>query len=339
MHVLLTGASGFVGSHLLDQLMEQDVPTTLLLRATSSRRFLQSHLDRVRVVEGSLADGTAIRRALEGVTHVIHCAGATKAVRPSGLFAANQQGTRNLVQAINEREKDVECLVHVSSLAAGHPATAERPAREDDPPAPCSVYGASKLAAEREVREGCERPWVILRPAAVYGPRDREFLPLFRLASRGWAPVFGGGRQQLSLVYVKDLAQTVWNALTQDAVRGETLHVAAPGPVTTRELVLAIGDALGRRVRCVALPWLVLRAAAVGQGIAGRLTGRAGILTHGKLREVQAPGWVADTSRLRARLGEVCRTPLGAGLRETARWYAAAGWLRPPGEVNRRTTR
>lgn len=339
MHVLLTGASGFVGSHVLDVLMAHGVGVTLLLRPTSSRRFLQDHLTEVRIVEGSLADGTAVREALAEATHVVHCAGATKAVRPCELFAANQQGTRNLLQAIHDCGRTIECLVHISSLAAGHPATVDRPAREEDPPAPCSVYGQSKLAAEQEIRQDCERPWVILRPGAVYGPRDREFLPLFRVVTRGWAPLFGGGRQQLSLVYVKDLAQIVWNALTQDAVRGEVLHVAAPEPVTSRQLVLAMGRALGCSPRCVPLPWLVLRAAAAGQWIAGRLTGRPGILTHGKLREIQANGWVADTSRLRERLGEVCATPLEEGLRETARWYEAAGWLCPAGGPVRRTTR
>jgi nucleoside-diphosphate-sugar epimerase len=329
MRVLLTGASGFVGSHLLDGLMARKCEVTLLLRKTSNNRFVAPHRSRARVVLGSLADRGVLRDALTGVTHVLHCAGATKAVRSAGLMAANQQGTRNLIQAVQECRHHVERFLLVSSLAAGRPATAAHPARESDPPDPQSDYGHSKLAAEAEVHESCPVPWTILRPAAVYGPRDAEFLPLFRATARGLAPAFGGGRQALSLVFVEDLAQTALTALTHPNTCGRTLNVATEKTVTTGELARSIGTALGTRPRLVPLPWGLLWCVCVAQTLWSRITGRATILANGKFRELAAPGWVADTTALRDALGKVCSTRLGEGLERTAEWYRREGWVKP----------
>jgi nucleoside-diphosphate-sugar epimerase len=327
MKIFLTGANGFVGSHILDQLRAAGHAVTLLLRPTSDTRFIQSHLDHVRVVRGGLLDTDALNDALEGVTHVLHCAGATKAVREDGLFTVNQQGTRALVEAVNARGGQVKRFVHVSSLAAGRPGTRNDPAREDDPPAPRSAYGRSKLAAEQEVRARCAVEWTILRPAAVLGPRDREFLPLFQAVQRGWAPVFDGGRQELSLVMVRDVAAMTVAALTAPDVAGGVFNLVGPEVATTRELVQAIGVALDRAPRLLPLPWAVLRLACALQAAWAHLSGSATVLAHGKYRELSAPGWVADGSRLRAALGAGPSTPLADGLRQTAVWYRETGWL------------
>lgn len=328
MRVLLTGSSGFVGSHLLDGLMARGCDVTLLLRGTSRDRFLAPHLPRVRVVRGSLADGGAIRDAMTGASHVLHCAGATKAVREAGLMAANQQGTRNLVQTVNEHPDRIERFLLISSLAAGHPATSTRPARESDPSEPQSAYGRSKLAAETEVRGACAAEWTILRPAAVYGPRDTEFLPLFRAVARGIAPVFGSGSQELSLVFVKDLAEAALTALTHPRACRNTLNLASAEVVTTRELAREIGLALETRPWALPLPWTLLRLVCAAQTVWSRITGRATILAHGKFRELAAAGWVADTAGLREGLGAMCGTSLPQGLRQTVQWYRAEGWLK-----------
>jgi len=327
MKILLTGANGFVGSQLLDRLLADGHELTLLLRPTSDLRFIRSQLNRVRVVRGGLSDMPALEQAVVGVTHVVHCAGATKAVREEGLFAANQRGARSLIEVVNARREQIRRFVHISSLAAGRPGTVANPAREEDSPAPQSAYGRSKLAAEQEVRARCAVDWTILRPAAVLGPRDREFLPLFQTARRGWAPVFGGGRQELSLVLVGDLAAVIRAAVTVPGLSGEVFNVVGKEILTTRELVRAIGEAVGRRTRLIPLPWFLLRAACTGAGWWARLSGKPTVLAHGKYRELSAPGWVADGARLRAVLGECGATPLEEGLRQTAVWYRETGWL------------
>jgi nucleoside-diphosphate-sugar epimerase len=326
MKVLLTGANGFVGSHILDRLRAAGVATRLLLRSHSDTTFIQAHLPACEIARGSLEDPAALARAVDGVTHVVHAAGATKALTPAGLYAANQHGTRNLVQALGSADPGRR-LILLSSLAVSGPGTRAQPAREDQPPRPLSEYARSKLAAERELEALAPNDFVILRLAAVYGPRDREFLRLFRVAARGWTPLFDGGRQELSLVWAPDVAEVVWRALTAPPPEAPVVQVAGPEPVTAAQLAAAIAQALGRRARRLRLPRAVLP---VVCGLAAgwaRWSRRATLLAHGKHRELTAPGWVADIGRLRRWLGEVCATPLAEGLAATARWYREAGWL------------
>ncbi|MCP5519448.1 MAG: NAD(P)-dependent oxidoreductase [Verrucomicrobiales bacterium] len=327
MKVLLTGANGFVGSHILDRLRQDGMAVVLLLRPSSDTRFIVSHLDAVEVVRGDLANPGALAPVMAGVTHVIHCAGATKALHEEGLFAANRDGTTGLIHLVNEHADHIERVVHISSLAAGRSGRAEQPAHEDDSPEPLSAYGESKRAAEEVVCRHCRVDHMILRPAAVYGPRDREFLPLFAAAAKGWAPVFGGGRQELSLVFAPDLAAAVHAALTRSFSGGWIVNAAAAEVVTSRQLVLEVGKAAGRRGRLLPMPWAALRLVCGIQAGWARLVRRPTVLAHRKYRELSAPGWVADTTRLRSLLGDVCPTRLADGLERTWQWYREAGWL------------
>lgn len=327
MKVLLTGASGFVGSHVLDLLAERGIPVTVLLRASSSRRFLEPHLGRVRIVEGTITDPASLPPALEEISHVVHCAGATKAVHAAELYRVNRDGTRYLLDAVNARGDVIQRFIHISSLAVSGPGTAAVPARETAPPNPVSEYGRSKLAAEREVIANCGVPFVILRPAGVYGPRDQEFFPLFKAARSRIVPAFGGGRQELSLVFAKDLAAVVVAALQPAVKPGAVCHVASPGVITARQLTDELMRVMGVRAWTLPLPNAVLPPICGLAAIAARLTGRASILAHGKRHELAAPGWVADVTALRADLGTECLTPLSDGLRITLAWYREAGWL------------
>jgi nucleoside-diphosphate-sugar epimerase len=380
MRVLLTGGNGFVGSHILDRLVSEQIPTVLLLRRGCDTAFIAERLPtnqarvgqtflsagsgdfpvartpaglesppnrqagkpalpgtspvssapglfEVEVRYGQLDDRASLRAALEGVTHVIHGAGATKGLRRADLLRVNQTGTRNLIQAVNETAGQVQCVLYVSSLAAGRPGTRASPAREDDPPAPLSAYGQGKRAGELEVTERCRCSFVILRPAGVYGPRDREFLRLFKAAALGITPLFGGGRQELSLVYAPDLAEAVVRALTRPAADGPILNVAGEEVVTAAELARAIAVALGKRTVGLRLPSTVLHLVCLAAAAWATLTRQPTLLAHGKRRELTAPGWVGDTSRLQKALGPVCQTRLEAGLAATLRWYQDQGWL------------
>lgn len=330
MKVLLTGANGFVGSHLLDRLRADGIPTVLLLRRRSNTRFIAQHLPHVEVHHGGLDDLPTLRKAVAGATHVLHCAGATKALRAGDLFAANQAGTRNLVQAVNETAESttpVQRLVHLSSLAAGRAGTRAAPACEDDPSEPLSEYGRSKRAGEREVIAGCRREFVVLRPCAVYGPRDAEFLRLFKAARAHVLPVFGGGLQELSLVFAPDLAAAAVRALTGPGIAGRLLNVAGAEVVTAGELAAAIARALGGRMFRLSLPAGVLKLVCALASAGARLTGKATVLAHGKYRELTAPGWVCDTTRLQSAMGPLCQTRLADGLSATLAWYREHGWL------------
>lgn len=327
MKVLLTGANGFVGSHILECLRQRALPAAVLLRATGNRQFIEPLLTEVEVRPGSIADLASLREAVRDVTHVIHCAGVTKVPRPAEFFAVNQQGTANLVAALNERGGQVQRLVYISSLAAAGPAVLARPARESDPPAPVSDYGRSKLAAECEITERCRSEFVILRPPGVYGPRDTEFLRLFRAVRGAIVPDIARGAQELSLVYVTDLAQAVVDCLEHPRAAGHRYNVAAPEVLTARQFTDEVVRAMACRPWRVSLPGWVVRGVGAVATAHSRVFKQASVLAHDKYRELLAPGWVCDSSRLRDELGLVCSTGAREGIRQTLSWYRAHHWL------------
>jgi dihydroflavonol-4-reductase len=327
MRVLLTGANGFVGSHILDELRRNQIPVVALLRPASSRTFIADQLADIEVRAGGIDDAASLDSALEGVTHVIHCAGATKALKAPGFFEVNHLGTRNVIEAVNRRGAQIQRLVHISSLAAAGPATSARPKSECDEAQPVSDYGRSKLAAEREVRHRCACDWTIVRPPAVYGPRDREFLRLFRAVKSHVLPRFGGGSQQLTLVYVEDLATAIVSMLTQSQASRETFFVGSPEIVTSAELARCVAAQSGTWSIPLPLPNSVLWLACQWSGFLSQLTGKASVLGPQKYSELKAPGWVCDVSKLKGAIGWECRTALNEGVTKTRAWYVSHGWL------------
>ena len=325
MKILLTGASGFVGSHILDSLRRRGLATALLLRPGSSHRFIAPQSSGIELRTGSIDDPGSLQRAIADITHVIHCAGATRASRTAGFYEVNQAGTRNVVNAVNEQGR-IQRLVHISSLAAAGPAQPDKPAREQDPPRPVSEYGKSKLAGELEVRDHCRAEHVILRPPAVYGPRDAEFLRLFQAAKCHLLGRLGGG-QALSLVFVRDLAEAVVTCLDHPAAAGKTYFVAAREVVTARRMAEEVAAQMNVWTLPLPVPLALLWLMCLAQEIRSRLTGKPNVLSIQKFAELRAPGWVCDPTLLERDTGCVCPTTLNTGLAETLSWYREQHWL------------
>ena len=326
MRVLLTGANGFVGSHLLEALIAARIPTRVLLRASADRSFIEDRLAGVEVRTGSIMDPASLDTAMVGVTHVLHCAGCTKALETAGFFQVNQSGTRNVVEAVNRLGHGVQRLLHVSSLAAGRPGTPDSPAREDDPPRPVSTYGRSKLAGEQEVRDHCRVVFTILRPPAVYGPRDREFLKLFKTVKAHLQPDPGAGRQALSLSFVSDLAAAALACLLHPKAGGRTYYSVSTPAVTAGEMAGEMARLMQVSTLRLPLPTAIFWPLCALAEIQARLTRRPNVLSLQKYAEIRAPGWVCDGSRIQAELGPLPATPLTAGLALTWAAYRKAGW-------------
>jgi nucleoside-diphosphate-sugar epimerase len=327
MKVLLTGANGFVGSHVLDSLRARDITTAVFLRPTANKVFIEAHLPQLEVRTGSIADPQSLGAAMQDITHVVHCAGCTKALRVSEFHQINHIGTRHVVEAVNQQKGRMQRLVHISSLAAGGPATPDRPARENDPPHPVSEYGRSKLAGEQEVRSACQPEHVILRPPAVYGPRDTEFLPLFKAVKAHLRPCFGNGRLALSLVFVKDLAEAVVTCLTHPAAAGKTFYVASPEITNAPALAGEISVQMKAWTLPLRLPLAALWLLCCLQDVVSRLTRKPGMLSRQKFAELRAQGWVCDPARMRQELGFACPNTLQSGIATTLAWYRQQEWL------------
>jgi len=327
MKVFLTGASGFVGSHVLDALIAGRHEVSILIRRTSNTRFISRHLPVVRVHYGSLGDVEMLKEVLPGIEAVIHCAGKIKALHSSDFYRVNQTGTRNVVMASNACRESVRHLVHISSLAVSGPGVPGCPAEETGEPRPVSIYGRSKWLGETEIRQHCRVPWTILRPAAVYGPRDTEFLPVFRKVKQRLMPLLSGAERFLNVIYGPDVASAVLCCLQQEESRGKTFHVASEPPCTDEEFMEEIASQLKVNPVRLRIPRLGLTLAAMIQEILSRATGRPSMLSRQKVPELLAPGWVCSTQGMRNQLGFTAPTSLREGVGRTLEWYRREGWL------------
>lgn len=321
MRAFVTGGTGFVGAHLVQALLDRGDDVTCLVRSPAKAAPLGWR--NVRVVRGDLDDKTALRQGCTGADVVYHVAGRISARDLDDFMRVNRDGTAQVLEAAGSRPGR---FVLVSSLAAAGPTQPGRPIDETRVPQPVTDYGRSKLAAELLVRQGpC--PWSIVRPVVVYGEWDREILKLFRAARLGVAPVFGDGGQELSVIHASDLAAALIAAGTGPDSAGRTYFAAHPTPTTARDFVLAIGQALQRRVRVVPVPRAVARASLWTIGSLAHLIGVTTVLSADKANEFLAPAWTCLPDALERDTGWKARVDLASGLARTAAWYREKGWL------------
>ncbi len=324
--ILLTGGTGFVGGHVAEGLAAAGHRVRALTRGRDDGGVLAGA--GAETVRGSLEDPASLAAAVEGVEVVVHAAGLIKARSPSEFHGVNAGGTLRLLRACAEARPRPRRFVLVSSLAAQGPSASGRPLREDDPGLPVSHYGWSKRRAERIARAFADRlEVVVVRPPAVYGPRDRETLPFFRIAATGLLPRLPGRDLRLVLVHVSDLAAGVLAAAAIPGAAGGTFHLCHPEVVELGGMLGVMARAAGRNGRTVPLPRGLIRGAAFLSEQVASLTGRLPALAMDKAREVTAPAWVADPSAARRVLGWEARIPSCDGIPSTASWYRERGWL------------
>jgi len=325
MTVLVTGGTGFIGSHVVEALMERGQRVRCLVRSPDRLRWL-SGLD-IDIVPGDCTHPETLRSAVAGVERVIHVAGTTFAPTEAAFFQDNAVATRNLLDACLG-DGDVRRFVLVSSQAAAGPGTRERPVRESDSPRPLTPYGRSKLAAERHCLQAADRLSVlILRPSAVYGPRDTAFLPYFRLVKRGFLIEFGPGGREVSLCYVNDLAEGIVTAADSHLESGSVYFIADSEPYSWDSVEMLLCAQWGVRGRRVVVPGVVLRlAGAIGQAY-GVLTRKAVPINRARAAELLEKHWVCDTTAARRDLGYSPGVNLENGLHKAVRWYEQNNWL------------
>lgn len=300
--IAVTGATGFVGQTLLDEALGQGIEIRALVRRPQPARA------GVTWIAGDLADHAALRAVMDGCEAVIHVAGVVNARDRAAFEVGNVNGTLAVIEAM--RATGVQRLVHVSSLSAREPSL--------------SAYGASKAKAEALIRaSGLD--WTMVRPPAIYGPRDRDMFELFRAAKWGVVPVPAQGRA--SMIHVADLARLLVALIpAREATEHELYEVddGKRGGWAHGEMARVIGWAVGRRPYILKLSKKVMERAAradmfVRRGKARMTLDRAGYMAH--------PDWTVSAG---ARVpGQIWRpqTETRAGLKATAQWYREAGWL------------
>jgi nucleoside-diphosphate-sugar epimerase len=315
--VLLTGATGFVGSHIAGAFVEAGYEVLCGVRASSDMRWISDlPIERVSLDVKGGAEG--LPRAVENADLVVHAAGITRARRVEDYHSVNAEGTRRL--AVAAFEAGVRRFVLISSLAARGP---DDPTKDDHPE---SAYGRSKLEAEAYLRSlGGRMEAVVLRPAAVYGPRDTDLLPLFKMANRGWLPL-PSGANLLQPVYATDVARAALAAVREPLGFGP-FPVAENRLYTWKEVIAGLEKALGRTVRTVRLPAAAFTLAGRAAEWAARPFSAVPVFDERRGRDLAVHTWTCDISATERALGWRAEVALSEGLERSARWYGQAGWL------------
>lgn len=321
MKALVTGATGFIGSHLTEKLIEQGYAVTCLVRKTSNRRWIEG-LD-INIVFGDCEDEESLAGIPQDMDYVFHLAGLTKAKKDEDLYCANVKGTENLIRAVLTRTPALKKFVFMSSLAAAGPSMDGLSVNEDSEAHPVSNYGKSKLQAERIVTgQDKTLPATILRPPAVYGPRDRDFYVLFKMLKKGFYPDWG--KCYYSMLYVDDLVNGIIAAAEAEDAAGKTYFLTDGRIYNSIELVSEIAKALDRRVLRIRIPKPVMTAIT---NISERLGDRVSIINRDKLRELKHTHWICDSSKAERELGFMPKVHIKEGMKWTADWYRINQWL------------
>jgi nucleoside-diphosphate-sugar epimerase len=309
--VALTGGTGFVGGHIARTLLAAGHRLRALARSPSRAMTLPEGAEHVA---GSLADRPSLDRLLQGCDAVVHCAGITKAIDAGQFGRVNRDGAAAIADAA-AAAPTVRRFVLISSLAARSPLL--------------SAYAASKRAGEAAVAERWRAPLTTLRPPVVYGPEDRETLPVFRAARFGVFAIPGPAEARLSFLHVGDLARAVAAALSANATPAGVFEIddGTPGGYGWGEIAGAVGRAVGRRTIPVHIDRRVLGACAAASLALARLTGQPRMLRPDKVAELRHPDWVCRDGEFAKRTGWSADLDIEAGFRDAAAWYRARGWL------------
>ncbi len=332
--ILITGASGFIGSFIVEEALAKGMEVWAAVRKSSSRAFLTD--SRIHFIELTLSDASRLREQLKthAFDYVVHAAGVTKSLHAEDFHRVNTIGTQNLVEALIHTRQPLRRFVYISSLSIYGPVREQEPyeeIRESDTPQPNTAYGRSKLAAERYLDQlnasGHQFPFVVLRPTGVYGPRERDYYMMAKSIKQHVDFAVGYKRQDLTFVYVADVVQAIFLALDHGRVGGK--YFLSDGEVY---LSRAFSDYLHHEMGNpwwirVKAPLFVLRAITFLGEYWGRLTGKVTALNNDKYNIMCQRNWRCDIQPAITQLGYHPQVKLEEGVRRTVKWYKANGWL------------
>jgi len=329
MRTLITGATGFIGSILAEALhakKRSEAKIYCLVRRTSSLTWLENLP--VEFVAGDLFADTALHPILPEISHVIHLAGVTKARTEAEYFRANGEATRQLLQSCARHAKKLQRFVYVSSLAAAGPSADGHLVMEDETPRPVSIYGRSKLAGEEACRKfGRELPITIIRPPAVYGPREKDIYQYFKQVKMGVRLRLGWHERKVSMIHAQDLVAGILLASEHPAAVGETYFMTNPQPYDWHQLGQALAMAMQRKTISITVPEFIAPVLAAFSELGAKITGKPALLNFDKINEIRQYYWVCSGEKAKKQLGFVPALSIQDGLQMTWKWYRENGWL------------
>jgi nucleoside-diphosphate-sugar epimerase len=321
--VLITGASGFIGSRLREELLAAGSDVVAIRRPGSPPAKVG------RSVEADYARVADLERIMreEKPDYVLHVAGATKGSSYEEFQLGNVMPTRNLLTALRGEHPDVKRFVLVSSLTSYGPSATSAPHREPNPPRPIEYYGQSKLEAERVVEEeSADVSWTIVRPSGVYGPGDVDYFNLFKSAMLGWNLFFGNRDRCMSVIYVDDCVRGILEAARHAQSAGKGYFLTSEDQVTWEQFQSEVLRVVGRPVRTIDLPEQLVSVAAIGGELASRIDKKPRLLNLQKAKLGSQQAWTCVGDAARRDFGFEAEVELADGIRLTHEWYLANDW-------------
>ena len=331
MKILITGASGFIGSFIVEEALKRGFETWAAVRKSSSKAYLQD--ERINFIELNLSSKEQLVEQLKGkgFDYVVHAAGVTKCLNKQDFSRINTQGTKNLVDALMEVGMPLKRLVFISSLSIFGAIKEQQPyeeIRETDSPQPNTAYGKSKLEAEKYLESlGTRVPYIILRPTGVYGPREKDYFIMAKSIKGHSDFAVGYKRQDITFVYVQDVVQAVFLAL-EKGENGRKYFLSDGLVYQSTTFSDLIHEELGRPwwIRITAPVWVLRIVTFFGEYI-GRMTGKVTALNNDKYNILKQRNWRCDIQPAIDELGYQPKYDLKQGVKETIKWYKDNGWL------------
>lgn len=330
MRVLITGATGFLGTHISQQLTAMGCGVRAIVRASSDLTYLKT-LPAIEFFQADLHDRKSLGPALDGVDAVIHAAGGGKIKRTNDFYHQNTHTTEELVAAVRKMQQPPSRMVLVSSVAAAGPSFGARPRSESDVPKPVSHYGRSKLEAEAICLAAAGNIHVtVIRPPAIYGPRDTRMLAIFQGIQKGLLLKPPG--KLMSLIYGPDCARAIILALSGSQQSGQVYYVDDGESHTWVKLGQEIHNALDpsnrtKRMLSVRVPAGFIYWSGALNEIRARVTGRPALITRDKWRDGKQPYWLCSSAKIRSELGFLPHTLVQDGIPLTVQWYQHHGFM------------
>lgn len=327
MLILLTGATGFIGSHLAEELHRKGHKLRCLVRKTSSLVWIEH--SPVEYVYGDLFNEEVLRHSVEGVNYIYHVAGVTKAKTREEYFRGNHLATRNLLDAVREVKPNLKRFILVSSLSAVGPSLNGTPVDERTTYHPITAYGESKMEAEKECLKAANSvPITIVRPPAVYGPRDKDVFEFFNTMNKGIQPMIGFTDKTVSLIHVTDLVKGTVLAGERPEAVNQSYFISSDRFYTWKEVGEVTARVMQKKGISLRIPISAVYTVAAISELFSVVSGKAVLLNMEKAKDIVQDAWTCDISKAKKELGFRESYSIEEGIRNTVQWYREHGWLK-----------
>jgi len=319
MKTLVTGSNGFIGSHLVELLLEKRFEVFCLVRKSSNLRWIKNL--GVNMVYGDIREKYSLYKAVKGMDYIFHLAGVIDSDNWETYYQTNYLGTRNLVQVCAEVNQELKRFVYVSSISASGPSKKGILKKEEDKCNPINNYGRSKLLGEKVVKECLGKlPWVIIRPPNVLGTREKEIYNVLKILKLRLKPLLGNGDHQTSICFVKDLVRAILIAALNENAAGKTYFITDGKTYSWREIADTMAREMGIKF-LIPIPYPILLSLALLMEALSLINRKTPAITVNRVVQMRKSYWIYDSSKANRELGFKSLIGFEDGIREIVNWY------------------